>query len=128
MATYEGSKQQKYYLKNKELILEKSRNKTAANKVAREAAKIEKEIIKITKILRINNVGKLIYEQILDKEYFKKTSDIIDFLNKIVELQYDLRGMTCLKILNDYMSLNDIQFNKRAYPWSLIKNTYGLSI
>jgi len=45
MATYEGSKQQKYYLKNKDLILEKLRNKTAANKVAKEAAKIEKEII-----------------------------------------------------------------------------------
>jgi len=56
-------------------------------------------------------------------EYFTKASDIIDYLNNLVEQQYDLGGMTYLKILIDYMSLNDIQFNKRAYPWSLIENT-----
>jgi len=26
------------------------------------------------------------------------------------------------------MTLNNIQFNKRAYPWSAIENTYGMSI
>jgi len=36
--------------------------------------------------------------------------------------------MTYLKKLIDYMALNDIQFNKRAFPWILIENTYGLSI
>jgi len=128
MATYEGSEQQKYYLKNKDFTLEKLRNKTAANKVAREAAKIEKEIIKQNNIIKINNMGKNIYEHILEKEYFNKTSDIIDYLNDIIEQQYYLGGMTYLKILIDYMALNDIQFNKRAYPWSTIENKYGMSI
>jgi len=73
-------------------------------------------------------MGKNIYEHILDKEYFEKTSDLIDYLNNIIEHQYDLGGMTYLKILIDYMALNGIQFNKRAYPWSAIENTYGLSI
>jgi len=49
-------------------------------------------------------------------------------LNDIVEQPYDLGGMTYLKILIDYKTLNAIQFNKRAYPWSLIENTYGMSI
>jgi len=39
-------------------------------------------------------MGKNIYEHILDEEYFKNTSDIADSLNDIVELQYDLGGMT----------------------------------
>jgi len=43
-------------------------------------------------------------------------------------LKYDLGGMTYLKILVDYMAFNDIQFNKRAYPWSAIEYTFGMSI
>jgi len=89
-------KEQQYYLKNKDLILEKLRNKTAANKVPKEAAKIEEENIKQNNIIRINNMGKNIYEHILEKEYFNKTSDITDYLNDIVEQQYDLSGMTYL--------------------------------
>jgi len=126
--TYEGSKQQKYYNKNNELILEKLRNKTAASKAAKDALKAEEEIIKQNNIIRIKSMGKNIYEHILDRENFTKASDIIDYLNNPVEQQYDLGGMTYLKILIDYMSLSDIQFNKRAYPWSLIENTYGMSI
>jgi len=112
--TYEGSKQQ--YNKNKEQILEKLRNKTAASNAQKKAAKIEEENIKQNNIIRIKSMGKNIYEHILDREYFTNTSHIIDYLNNLVEQQYDLGGMTYLKILIDYMSLNDNQFNKRAYP------------
>jgi len=68
------------------------------------------------------------YEHILDREYFTIVNDIIDYLNNQIEQQYDLGGMTYLKILVDYMALNDLQFNKRAYPWSAIENVYGMSI
>jgi len=79
MATYEGSKQQRHYLKNKGIILEKIKAKTEANKVAREAAKVEEASIKQNNILKIYNMGKNIYKHILDKDYFKNTSDITDF-------------------------------------------------
>jgi len=59
-------------LKNKDLILEKLRNKTAANKVAKEAAKIEEEIIKQNNIIRINNMGKIFMNICLIKNIFKK--------------------------------------------------------
>jgi len=68
--TYEGSKQQKYYIKNKELILEKLRNKTVANKAAKDALKVEEENIKQNNIIRINSMGKNIYEHILDRVFY----------------------------------------------------------
>jgi len=108
--------------------LEKLKNKTAVNKAQKDAAKIMEENIKQNNILRIKSMGKNIYEHILDREYFTNENDIIDHLNNQVEQQYDLGGMTYLKILIDYMALNDFQFNKRAYPWSAIENTYGMSI
>jgi len=72
-------------LKNKDLVLEKLRNKTAAITVAKEAAKIEEEIIKHNNIIRMNNMAKNIYEQILDKEYMRQASDTIDFLNNMLK-------------------------------------------
>jgi len=126
--TYEGSKQQNYYNKNKEEILAKKRAKTAADKAKKDAAKIIEENIKQINILRIKSMSKNIYEHILDRQYFTNVTNIIDHLNNQIEQQYDLGGMTYLKILIDYMALNDIQFNKRAYPWSAIEDKYGMSI
>jgi len=118
----------KYYNKNKDQLLEKVRIKTTANKAKKDAAKIMEENIKQHNILRIKSMDKNIYEHVLDREYFTNVTNTIDHLNNKVEQQYDLGGMTYLKIIIDYMALNDIQFNKTAYPWSAIEITYGMSI
>jgi len=69
--TYDGSKQQKYYLKNKEIILEKKRAKAAANKAEKNALKAQEHITKMNNSLKIINMGKNIYNNIIDREYFK---------------------------------------------------------
>jgi len=84
--TYEGSKHQKYYNKNKDEILAKKRTKTAADKAQKDAAKIVEENIKQNSILKIKSMGKNIYEHILYREYFTNATEIIDYLNNQVEI------------------------------------------
>jgi len=57
--TYEGSKQHKYYNKNKDEILAKKRAKTAADKAQKDAVKIMEENIKQNNILKIKSMGKI---------------------------------------------------------------------
>ena len=127
-STYVGSKQQKYYENNKDKILAKKHAKTEANKIAKENAKAEQAILLQKTIEKINERGTNIYATILDEDFKKDTRGVIDLLNDIIPTQYDLGGMSNLKILIDYMALNDTPFNKRAYPWNLIEKTYGLSL
>jgi len=36
--------------------------------------------------------------------------------------------MSYLKILIDYMALDNTLFKPESYPWSIIDNTYGISL
>jgi len=126
--TYEGSKQQRYYLKNKEVILEKKRNKAAADKAKKEALKAEERIIIQNDIPKIKNMGGNIYSTVINEEYFKNHLEMIAFLNNIVDVKYDLAGMSYLKILTDYMALVDVMFTSNTYPWNAIEKTYGISL
>jgi len=46
-SAHQGSKHQKYYLNNKDVILEKKRAKVAADQVERDALKVEKQNIRM---------------------------------------------------------------------------------
>jgi len=127
MATYEGSKQHKYYLKNKELILEKKRNKAAADKVKKEALQAGEDVIKQNNIPRIKSMGANIYSCVIDEVYFKNYLEMIEFLNTVVNDKFDLAGMSYSKISIDYMALDDVMFTSIAYPWK-IEKTYGISL
>jgi len=127
MATYEGSKQQKYYLKNKELILEKKLNKAAADKAKKEALKAEENAIKQNNIPKVKRMGGNIYSCVIDEEYFKNQLEITEFLNTVLDDKYGLAGMSYLKILIDYMALDNVTFTSIAYPWNMIEKTCGIS-
>jgi len=94
MITYEGSKHRKYYLKNKELILEKKRNKAVADKVKKEALKAEGDVIKRNNVPRIKRMGANIYSFVIYEVYFKNHLEMIEFLNNVVDVKYDLAGMS----------------------------------
>jgi len=128
MATYEGSKQQRYYLKNKEVILEKMRNKAAANKAKKEALKAEEDVIKQNIIPKIKSMGSNIHSCVIDEVYFKNYLEMIEFLNTVVDVKYDLAGMSYLKILIDCMALDNVMFTSIAYAWNTIEKTYGISL
>ena len=128
MATYKGSKQERYYINNKESILAKKHAKTEANKIIKEEAKIKNKTILENKIARINNDGRGIYNAILGEGYIDDSDTLKDFLDDVVPVQYDLGGMSNLQILVDYIALNEKLFSSRKNPWKLIEKIYGISL
>jgi len=64
-------------------------------------------------------MGSNIYSCVIDEEYFKNHLDMIESLNTVVDDKYDLAGMSYLKILIDYMALDNVTFTSIAYPWNI---------
>jgi len=73
-------------------------------------------------------MGVNIYNCVIDEEYFKNHLEMIAFLNNVVDVKYDLAGMSYLKILMDYMALDNIMFTSITYPCNANEKTYGISL
>jgi len=119
------TEEQRYYLKNREAILEKKKNKATADKVKKENWKLkEYELVK-SKMPAINNMGFNFCETIIDEGYKNDKDGIVKILSFKVDEKYDLGGMTHLEILSDYSALNDIKLDIRQYPWSVIRDKFN---
>jgi len=116
------SKEKRYYLKNRDSILEKRKAKALADKVKKEADDLKAyELIK-SKIPAINNIGVNIYETIIDDGYKKDYEEVTKLLSFKIDEKYELGGMTHLEILSDYLALNNKRFDIRHYPWKIIRD------
>jgi len=70
-------------------------------------------------------LGVIIYETIIDEGCRNDVDGIVKILSFKVDEKYDLGGMTHLEILSDYLALNDIKFDIRNYPWSVIRDKFN---
>jgi len=119
------SKEKRYYLKNRDAILEKRKAKAAADKLEKEKIKFyELEIVK-SKMSAINRIGENIYETIIDDGYRKDTEAVLQILSHKIDEKCDVGGITHLEILADYLALNDIKFDIRNYPWAIIRDKFN---
>jgi len=94
----------------------------------KEALKAEENVSIQNNIPQIKSMGGNIYSCVIDEEYFNNHLEIIEFLNTIVDDKYDLAGMSYLKILIDYMALDNVTFTSIAYQWNMIEKTYGINL
>jgi len=121
------SKEQRYYLKNKEAILEKRKAKAAADKLKRQNEVLsEYELLK-PKIAAINRICDNIYEAIIDEGYRNDSDAVTKLLSAKFNEKYELGGMSHLEILADYLALNNIVFEIRNYPWLIIKKNLNFN-
>jgi len=121
------TKEKIYYLKNKEAILEKKKNKALADKAEKESLKLQQYELVKSKIPAINNMGVNIYETIIDDAYRKDIDEIVKLLSFKVNKKYDLGGMTHFEILSDYLAINNIKFDIRHYPWVIIRDKFNFN-
>jgi len=127
-STYQGSKQQKYYLNNRDVILEKKRAEAAADKVKTDALRIEEQNVRMQKSIKIVNLGKNIYKDIIDEDRFNDHYEIINYLNTVVDEKYKLGRVNYFKILIDYLAFDGTKFNQNHYPWLMISNTFNIKL
>jgi len=121
------SKEQRYYLENREAILEKRRSKAAADKLKKKDEILnEYELLK-SKFPTINKIGDNIYETIIDEGYRNDSDSVTKLLSTKMDEKYELGGMTHLEILADYLALSNIVFDIRNYPWKIIKENLNLN-
>ena len=116
------SKEKRYYLKNKDSINEKRREKAAQDKLEKDIKWSEDLQTIKDKIKKINASGESIYNSIISPTNKKYVESVVDMLKEKILPQYDLGGMTNLEILADYMALNSIPFNTRSHPWNIIRD------
>jgi len=92
------SKEKRYYLKNRDAILEKRKAKALVDKVKKEADELrEYELVK-AKIPAINRICEFIYETIIDNGYRKDYIEVTKLLSTKIDEKYELGGMTYLEM------------------------------
>jgi len=109
-SNYQGSKQQKYYLNNKNEINEKRRAKAAADKIEKDALKLQEQKAKMENSSRLVFFAKFIYDNVINENRFNDHHEIVTYLNTISKEEYKFGNVSYLKLIIDYLALtNSIQ-------------------
>jgi len=127
-SNYQGSKKQKYYLNHKDEINEKRRVKAAADKIEKDALKLQEQKAKMENSSRLVFFTKFIYNDVIDENRFNNHHEIVNYLNTVAKEEFNFGKLSYLKLLIDYLALTNTVINQNHHLWLMITNTFNMKL
>jgi len=108
--------------------MKKKRAKAAADKVEKDALKLQQQQAKMEIAPRLVFFTKFIYNDVINENRFNIHHEIVNYLNTIAKEEYNFGNVSYLKLLIDYLALTNKVINQNHHPWLMITNTYNIKL